>query len=157
VAQGDQIMAFTLSEIHEREIAEDYPLVVTALEDRLGEDANDRETVIRLGFNLWYAIAENDRMGKRLPTEQYARRFMELFSRYCAELKDNPDFCWSFGQGMQMFWYWFPGATEERGKSLIIHACTLDPFYRRFAELTNEELAGRFRGRGILQVYYNYA
>src|SRR5881397_3601722 len=137
-------MALSLSHIHEREIAEDYPLVINALEDRLRENPNEAETVIRLGFNLWYAVVENDRMGKLLPTDQYARRFMELFSQYGETLKNNPDFCGSFGLGMQMFWYFFPGATAERGTSLIDHACILDTFYVRLKQgLTNHELAER--------------
>jgi hypothetical protein len=151
-------MSLPLDKIHELEISQVYPKAIDELELRLEENPNDNETVIRLGFNLWYAITENDRMGTQLPTEQYASRFMQLFHQYHDVLKDNADFCWAFGEGMKMDWYYFPGATEELGQSLIDQACRLDNFYKRFwKDLPKDALVERFKGRGILASYYNVA
>jgi len=75
-------MTRSLSDIHKLEIREDYPTAINELEAHLEENPSDPETVIRLGFNLWYAVSENDRIGKNLPTENYASRFMALFHTY---------------------------------------------------------------------------
>lgn len=148
-------MPMSLESIHKLEYIYDYPAAIDELELRLKENPNEAETIIRLGFNLWYAVVENDCMGKNLPVKQYASRFMALFSQYRDTLKDNADFCWAFGQGIQMFWFYFPGATEKQGQSLIDNACNLDNFYRRFfKDLPRNEIAKRFKGRGILDIYY---
>jgi len=149
-------MALSLDDIHELEIRQEYPAAIDALEELVRSDPSDAEAVIRLGFNLWYVVAEAERLQASLPTQHYASRFMELFRQHRDALADNPDFCWAFGQGMNMFWWAFPGATEQLGKSLIDTACRLDGFWSRFwTDLTEAEGAGRLRGRGILQRYYN--
>lgn len=147
-------MPLSLQQIHELEVAEEYPAVIDALEERLRVDPTDVETVIRLGFNLWYAAHEHIRMGKKLPVEEYARRFMELFEQYRATLIDNADFCWVFGLGMYLFWFEFPGATEELGASLMERACKLDKFWVN-PDADAEEKMRRFKGRGIFASYYN--
>jgi len=139
--------------IHRLEVAEDYPAAIDALEARLSADPHDAEAVTRLGFNLWFAVVENDRMQKALPVQGYAERFMELFSIYRDRLSDCTDFCWAFGLGMSMFWYYFPKATEGEGNRLLHRARTLDPFWARLlkpgADLT------RLKDRGIFAKYYN--
>ena len=138
------------------EIEEAYPAAINALEERLRSDPSEAETVIRLGFNLWYAIIENDRMQTNLPVQTYAIRFMELFNDYRQTLTNNADFCWAFGQGMNMFWYYFPKATEELGKSLIDEACRLDDFWAKFwtDSVSDAQRTSRLKGRGILEKYY---
>lgn len=158
------------------ESCEEYPLALDALDERLRADPCDPEAVIRLGFNLWYAVVENDRLGTHLPTDQYAIRFMELFTRYKDRLADNADFCWAFGLGMSLFWYEFPHATEALGNALLARAQQLDPFWKRLMRQENvwfrwlwrlsprlyrlctrrkcAEEAQRLRSRGILASYY---
>jgi hypothetical protein len=130
-----------------------------------------------LGFNLWYVVVENDRMDKNLLTERYASRFMELFEQHKNRLADNADFCWAFGLGMSLFWYYFPAATEELGNALLKHAQQLDPFWKRFGRQdnalfcllgrvsprlygfckrrTSQEEARRLSSRGIFSSYYS--
>jgi hypothetical protein len=148
-------MSMSLDNIHELELAEDYPAAIDELELRLKENPNEVETIIRLGFNLWYAVVENECMKKNLPVKQYASRFMDLFHQHYDTLKNNADFCWAFGQGIDMFWFYFSGATKKMGQSLIDNACRLDNFYERFfKDLPPYEIVERFKGRGILDKYY---
>jgi hypothetical protein len=150
-------MPLSWPQIHVLEISEDYPAAIDALEERLRADPAETEAVIRLGFNLWYAVEENARMEKDLPVDDYARRFMELFHQYRHALIDNADFCWAFGLGMELFWYNFPGATEELGKSLLENAGKRDSFWSRFEKCacSAAEMEAHFKGRGIFQSYYN--
>jgi len=152
---GSPFMLMSLDNIHKLEFSEDYPAVIDELELRLKANPNEIETIVRLGFNLWYAVVENDFLKKNLPVEQYASRFMALFNQYHDDLKDNADFCWVFGQGIQMFWFFFPGADEKMGQSLIDNACRLDDFYKRFwKDIPHSEVVERFKGRGIFEKYY---
>jgi hypothetical protein len=125
-------MAMSWQEIHELEIGEKYPAAIHALEERLRENPYDYEAVIRLGFNLWYAGEEAGRMGLDLPSSEYYARMMELLELYETELADNSDFCWAFGLGLHLFFYYFPGATEQMGNDLLNRARELDPFWARF-------------------------
>jgi hypothetical protein len=148
-------MSMSLDNIHKLEYVEDYPAAINELELRLKENPNEVETIIRLGFNLWYAVVENDSMEKNLPVKQYASRFMALFYQYQDTLKNSADFCWVFGQGIQMFWFYFPGATEMLGQLLIDNACRLDNFYKHFwKNLPHCLIAERFKGRSIFDKYY---
>ena len=145
-----------LSEIHKLEIMEKYPDVIDALEERLQTHSHEAETIIRLGFNLWYAVVENLRMGMDLPTEDYSERFMVLFKQYKTKLHDESDFCWAFGLGISLFAYMFPGANEQMGDKLLERAKTLDSFYSSFYSPEGEkEIKKRFSGRGIFANYYN--
>ncbi len=148
---GRNAMPLPLDKIHEIEVREDYPAAIDALEARLQADPSEKETVIRLGFNLWYAAHEEARLRKGLPTERYGRRFMDLFREYRAELQDDADVCWAFGLGISLFWHEFPGADEPLGKALLARAKSLDCFYCRMKQ---EEMSVRFRGRGIFASYY---
>ena len=140
-------------DIHDLEVREQYPEAIDALESRLAADPAEAEAVIRLGFNLWYAVAEDSRMYKSLPVEPYAGRFMDLYNRYSAALANNADFCWAFGLGMSLFWFYFPGATEEKGNQLLERARTLEP---RWAHLFEQGVdLSRLKGRGIFSSYYN--
>jgi hypothetical protein len=147
----------SLDEIHNLEKAEQYPEVIDSLEERLKKDPSDIETVIRLGFNLWYAAHENQRMQKQLPEGKYRKRFMELLRIYKRSLWNNPDFCWAYGLGLALFWYEFPDASEKIGKELINQACKLDPFWAavKNQNATLAEMKKRLKGRGIFEVYYN--
>lgn len=144
-------MPLPWEQIHELEVREDYPAAIDALEDRLRQPPLEKEAVIRLGFNLWYATVEQARMRKVLPTERYAGRFMELFREHRSQLEGDPDFCWAFGLGLSLFWFEFPGADDNLGEALLTRAKELDPFYARMAQ---EEMRSRFRGRGIFESYY---
>ena len=143
-------------EAHELETTEQYPAAIDVLEHALQADPFDPELAIRLGFNLWYAVAEELRMGAALPVDKYAERFMALFREHESRLRDNADFCWAFGLGMSLFWYMFPGATQKLGDELLGRARKLNPFWARFSEgkVSQEELAERFRNRGIWASYY---
>jgi hypothetical protein len=137
------------------EVQEDYPAAIDALEERLAAAPNDREVAIRLGFNLWYAVAEAQRMGKCLPVARYAARFMELLREYEPGLGGDADFCWAYGLGISLFWHRFPDATEELGEAMLARAKELDPFYASlFHEGAQRAIAERFRGRGIFAHYY---
>ena len=141
--------------IHDLEVREEYPAAIDALEARVAMDPEDHEAVRRLGFNLWYAVVEQGRLGKELPLEDYARRFMELYRQYATRLAKDGDFCWAFGLGMSLFWYSFPGATEEEGNRLLQRACQLDPLWARLSEHGTD--MSRLKGCGIFQSYYNVA
>jgi hypothetical protein len=138
------------------EVGEEYPAAIDALEARLAIDPEDHEAVRRLGFNLWYAVVEQMRMGKELPVEDYARRFMELYRQYADQLADDADFCWAFGLGMELFWFELPGATEEEGTRLLDRARATDPFWERFGQGVGHDTS-RLRNRGIFAAYYNVA
>lgn len=137
------------------EVNEDYPSAIDALETRLAINAEDYEAVRRLGFNLWYAMVEQMRMGMDLPVEDYARRFMQLYREYETKLAEDADFCWAFGLGMSMFWFNFTGATEEKGNRLLERARRLDPVWERLHE--NDADLSRLKGRGIFAAYYDVA
>ena len=143
--------------IHDLEVSEDYPAAIDALEARLAADPEDPEVVRRLGFNLWYAAHEDARVQKALPVQRYAGRFMELYRQHANQLAEDADFCWAFGLGMQLFWFDFPGATEEEGKRLLDRARALDPFWARFGQPGVEQDMSRLKNRGIFAAYYNVA
>ena len=148
-------MAKPLELIHKLELNEIYPDAIDELEERLKEYPDEVETSVRLGFNLWYVVVENTRMKMNLPTKEYSNRFMNLYNLYSQILLNNADFCWVFGQGINMFWYEFEGATEKLGEELIKRACILDDFYNKFwTEDNNEKIKDRFIGRGIFANYY---
>src|SRR5687767_11305210 len=102
-------------QIHDLEVVEDYPAAIDALEARLAQDPADAEAVRRLGFNLWYAVAEEGRLRNSIPAADYARRFMELYRLYADQLSQDADFCWAYGLGMSLFAFYLIGATEEEG------------------------------------------
>lgn len=135
------------------------PAALSALEERLSRDEGDAESVIRLGFGLWNVVVEPDLFPGFSDDDipRCAARFMELLREYETKLWGNADFCWSFGLGLQLFWFVFPGGEEEVGERLKQRACQLDPLYRRLngAEASNQEMIARFIGRGSLDVYYN--
>ncbi len=148
-------MPLSFDEINKLEVREDYPAALDALEARIHADPSDREAVIRLGFNLWYVVAEAMRMQKRLPTEQYAKRFMEVFHAYRPQFEGDADFCWAFGQAISLSWFELPGADEALREALVARAKELDQFYERFFRETGyAEMVERFRGRGIFAKYY---
>lgn len=165
----------TLEQIHELEIKESYPDAIEALELRLNAYPNEEETVVRLGFNYWLVAVEGERINPTLPAKEYAQRFMNLFHQYEFKFKESADFCFAFGLGISLFWYFYPGATEQLGKDLLKRAAKLDGFYnwtvsplRWFAKFkwirrrykfhpSQEELSCRFRGRGVLARYYGAA
>jgi hypothetical protein len=151
---GHNTMPLSLDDIHELEVRDDYPAAIDALEERLRADPSERETVIRLGFNLWYAVVEADRMQKQLPTERYATRFMELFREYRSRFDSDADFCWAYGVGISLFWFQFLGADESLGVGLLARAKELDSFYTRMQQ---SEIIERYRGRGIFAKYYAIA
>jgi hypothetical protein len=144
-----------LSAIHALEVGEKYPDAIDALGERLRVHPDEAETVIRLGFNLWYAVAEDCRMGTALPVEAYAARFMALLQRYESECRDNADFCWAYGLGLSLFWYYFPMGTEEQGDRLLARAASLSPMWgARHTTTSQEELCQYCAGRGIFASYY---
>lgn len=174
------VMVLSLDHIHELEMNERYPDAIEALEERLENDPHDAETIIRLGFNLWYAAEEADRMSVSLPQQEYYSRVIELLEEYKSELGDNADFCHAFGLGISLFPYYFPGGSQELGDSLLSRAAELDDFYASFmrqasrgyylvprfvrrllgidwVEHNCRRTADRFRGCGILAAYYNVA
>jgi hypothetical protein len=144
-------MILSWKRIHDLEVREDYPAAIDALEERLNAFPSDKEVVIRLGFNLWYAVAEEARLRRTLPTESYVRRFVELFRTYQPQLEDDADFCWAFGLGISLDGHLFPGLDERVGEILLGRARELDHFYVRMQQ---EEMNSRFRGRGIFASYY---
>jgi len=169
----------TLNEIHNLEMQEDYPTAIDALEERIKAYPNESETVIRLGFNLWYAVVENERLAKNLLVEKYATRFTELYKTTREAFIENTDYCWAYGLGLSMFWYHFPNTTEEEGKALLNRAKEKDIFWARFMQQSNfyerllqrfassiywwikkkrtKEILMRLDNRGIFTSYYNVA
>jgi len=140
-------------EIQELETSEAYPEAIDALEERLASNPEETEAVIRLGFNLWYAVAEGTRLGRNKRFGDYPERFTVLLERYGEKFRDVADFCWAYGLGIQLFWFHFPRMTEEQGNELLNRARALDPFwaslFRPGADLS------RLKGRGIFARYYN--
>jgi len=145
-----------LPEIHALEVGEQYPDAIDALEERLRVHPGEAETVSRLGFNLWYAVAEDCRMGTALPVEEYAVRFMALLRYYESEFRDNADFCWAYGLGLSLFWFYFPMGTEEQGNRLLARAASLSPMWGAFSGTgpSQEKLCQHCAGRGIFASYY---
>ena len=134
-------MTLALEKIHELECKEDYPAAIDELEEYVRINPNSAEAVIRLGFNLWYAVEGADRMRKTLLREKYSARFMELFNTYRNILWNNSDFCHSFGLGLNLFYYYFvPDAKDIKvlksyellGKRLLRRARKIDPFWKTF-------------------------
>lgn len=146
----------SLSEIGQLEITGAYPRAIEALEGLLHRDPGNIEIVARLGFNLWYAAHEADRMGKRLPVESYRKRFMELLREHREKGLSSGEFCWAFGLGLDLFWYEFPGATETMGPDLLSRAEKLDPFWMRIRKgnVKQVEIDRRFKDKGIFSSYY---
>lgn len=153
-------------QINEFEIAEDYPAAIDTLESRLKADPNDKEAVNRLGFNYWLAIAEGQRLSLNVAVSQYAERFLELLNNYESTLGGDPDFCWAYGLPLSMNYYDFARdgqdvkeleALQLLGEQLLKNAAALDPFYEKFqrGDITQEEIAKRFSGRGCFANYFN--
>jgi len=147
--------AMELSGIHDLEIRQQYPDAIDALEERLRIHPSEAETVIRLGFNLWYAVAEDLRLGLSLPVEEYAVRFMALLRHYESKFRDNADFCWAYGTGLSLFWFYFPLGTEEEGDRLLARAASLSPMWGALhTTASQEKLCQHCAGRGIFASYY---
>lgn len=149
-------MPTSWEEIHTLEMREALTEAINALENRLQVDPTEIETVIRLGFDYWYILAEEFCMGIFIPYDQYASRFMQLLRQYEPALINNADFHMSFGLGLFLFPFYFPGGTESEGKRLIDRAKQLDDFWKsqQSGTVTEDARHKRFRGRGILQYYF---
>lgn len=154
------------ADIAEREVAEDYPAAIGALERMLEEDPENTEAVVRLGFDYWLAIAETDRLRLQVPAKQYAKRFAELLGHYEASLGGQADFCWAYGMPLVLHYHCFANdgtdvseldSLRSIGERLLQRAASLDGFYAtlRDGAATPEDLARRFRGRGSLAKYYD--
>lgn len=158
--RSDAILSW--SEIHRLEVGEEYPAAIDALEARLAADLLDIEAVRRLGFNLWYAVAEDSRIRNPIPAKEYAARFNELHRQYVHRFSDDADFCWAFGLGLSFYSFHLSGTTDEAGRRilesegyrLLDRARSLDPMW---AELARGTDLSRLRGRGIFASYYNVA
>ena len=154
--------AYTWREIHDLEVGEEYPEAIDALEARIAANPQDAEAVRRLGFNLWYAIAEEGRICNPIPVKEYATRFMTLCRQYADQLSEDADFCWAFGLGLSLFPFYFSSAMDEAGQRLIEaegnrlldRARSLDPMW---AELPHVGNLSRLKGRGIFASYYHVA
>ncbi len=150
------------SQIHDLEIGEEYPAAIDALEARIAADPQDAEAVRRLGFNLWYAVAEESRIRNPIPAKEYATRFMALYRQYADQLSQDADFCWAFGLGLSLFPFYFCNAKDEaghrlveaEGNQLLDRARSLEPMW---AELPEAPDLSRLKGRGIFASYYNVA
>ena len=121
---------------------------IELLEARLVAKPDELETVIHLGFTLWYEVTEG-----QLPVDDYARRFLELYRRYADTFSEKADFCHVFGLAIKLDWYFFPGTTEAEGHRLMSQAAALDPMWAQLYEADAD--LSRLRGRGILAAYYN--
>jgi hypothetical protein len=145
-----------LEKAHRLEIDHDYPEAIEFLESALRNDPGNPEIVTRLGFNLWIIATEGDRFGLGDLQAPCARRFMALYREFKSTMYHDADFCWVFGLAMSMFWYMLPGASKELGNELLYQAGQLDPFWKRFSsnQISQKELAERFRNRGIFASYY---
>lgn len=159
-------MTLSWDKIYYLEINEKYPEAINAIEDKLKETPGNAETVIRLGFNLWFAIVEDDRMKLNLPIEQYANRFMELLNEYRSKLQDNADFCFSYGLGLSSDYYRFVKNAndikelkkcEKLGKDILKRASKIDSFYKKVikGKVSKDELSEHFKGRGCFERYFN--
>ena len=67
-------MSIPWQTLHRLEMNEEYPAAIEALEAALRAAPDSEELIIRLGFNLWYAVAEQARFDAPLPAELYAKR-----------------------------------------------------------------------------------
>ena len=159
-------MDATWEGISRKEIAEDYPGAIEALEWRLREDPKEREAVVRLGFNYWLAISGSERLRSKVPMVRYAARFLELLRTYESRLSVDADFCWVYGLPLSMQYYDFArngrdleelDSLRSWGEKLLESAASLDGFYKKLqsGQATQDELASRFGGRGCLARYYN--
>ena len=151
--------------ISQSEATEDYPGAIEALEERLRKDPQEREAVVRLGFDYWLAISESDRLSLDVPMERYAARFLELLRTYESLLSGDADFCWVYGLPLSLQHYNFAQDGRDRdeldslqawGEKLLQSAASLDSFYAKLqsGQATQKELAARFGGRGCLARYY---
>ena len=159
-------MALSWNEIYDLEVGFKYPAIIEALEERLKEDPNDKEAVIRLGFHYWFITAEYQCLKLNIPFEQYTTRFRELLETYKDTFGNDADFCFSYGLGLELFFYYFvPDAKDAKsvkayetlGKKLLKKAASLDPFYKKFnkSKATQEDIAQHFSGKGCFLKYYN--
>lgn len=153
-------------EIYVLEVNYKYPTIIEALEERLKENPDDKEAVIRLGFHYWYITAEYRCLDLNIPWEQYTARFRELLETYKDTLGNDADFCFSYGLGLDLFHYHLvPDANdvnslkayESLGKKLLKKAESLNPFYKKFnkSKVTQKEIAQHFSARGCFLKYYN--
>ncbi|MHC4950303.1 MAG: hypothetical protein ACYTEU_04860, partial [Planctomycetota bacterium] len=101
-----------------------------------------------------------------IPFEQYTTRFRELLETYKDTFGNDADFCFSYGLGLELFFYYFvPDAKDAKsvkayetlGKKLLKKAASLDPFYKKFnkSKATQEDIAQHFSGKGCFLKYYN--
>lgn len=107
----------SLNQIHQLEVSESYPAAVDVLEQRLAQ--NPEETVIRLAFNYWLLAEKTSMVQSTLAAEVYAKRFMDLYKKYESQFFKSADFMFAVGLGLSLYWYMFPGATEQLGKNLL--------------------------------------
>ena len=98
---------------------------------------------------------------------KYAERFVELLHIYRPKFGDNPDFCFSFGLGLSMFYYYFVPQCDQKhldeyealGKELLNKAQQLNPLYKKLSDgkITPLELQQLFSNRMCLAKYYGIA
>jgi hypothetical protein len=159
-------MALSWDEIYILEANYKYPDIIDALEERLKENPDDKEAVIRVGFHYWFITVEYDCLKVKIPFEQYTARFRELLETYKDKFGNDADFCFSYGLGLDMFYYNFvPDAKdikslkayESLGKKLLKKTASLEPFYKKFRKrkATQEDIAQHFSGRACFLKYYN--
>ena len=133
-------------DISRHEMAEEYPVAIAELERFLGENPNDKEAVIRLGFDYWLGIVDADRLNVRgSQASSTARRFMALLRQKEKELGQVADFCWAYGLPLSLHYYYFAingfdasevEALRAKGERLLYNAAET----RRFLCQTEERL-----------------
>ena len=153
-------------EIYNLEITEQYPAAIEAIEERLKSNSEKEEGVIHLGFLYWLGIVEDERLNLNVSFQQYAARFRELLNTYQSVFDNNADFCFSYGFGLSMDYYYFArdakdtkelNLYESLGKSLLEKAKRLSPFYKKLlnGKVSQQEISQHFAKRGCFLKYYS--
>jgi len=155
----------TWEDIYNLEITQQYPDAIVAIEERLQLNSSENEAIIRLGFLLWLGIVEKDRLELNISQQSYAKRFRELLNANRSNYDNNADFCFSFGYGLSIDYFYFVEdakdinelkSYESIGKTLLEKAMELDPFYSKLlkGEITQKEISEHFVNRGCILKYY---
>ena len=102
---------------------------VALYEGRYFRGASDKETVLRLLFLYWYALAEPPYITGLDGVSEPALRFTQLFEKAEPKYQHDAEFCWILGYLLSLDPFFFGNEEKWRDKSkaLLARAFQLEP------------------------------
>ena len=117
-------------------------------------EPNSRNIIIQLGFIYWYVIVEKDCLKLDIDAEIYSSKFLTLLSEKSEEFKDDADFYWAYGLGLEIGCGYFGKNEIEiklKAESFIEKACEIDCFFKKMVNgsASNQEIRDHFKDLSV--------